>query len=223
MLPASVVQSDTDLSKLINDNYRMASWSGGSKRILVYPVDYGRQYNLVCTHPEDLSDKAMVNQSDDPEKAVNYDYRVSLDTALSIYSEFEARARRVFELGDPDGFPFWKLQDLEEVPRWSVNRTVLLGDAAHAVLPFGFSGASMAIEDAIVLGELLPDAVGLEDVPARLARYEGTRKPRVGYVRDKSREIGEGLQDPKALGEYFLTLAEYNAVEVGREALKNCQ
>ena len=152
MLPTSVVQSDADLSKLVNDKYRMASWSGGSKRILVYPVDYGRQYNLVCTHPEDLSDKAMVSQSNDPEKAVNYDYRVSLDTVLSIYSEFEARARRVFELGDPDGFRFWKLQDLEEVPRWSVNETVLLGDAAHAVLPFGFSGASMAIEDAIVLG-----------------------------------------------------------------------
>lgn len=222
MLPASTVQSDPELSKLINDDYRMASWSGASKRILVYPVDYGRQYNFVCTHPEDLSDKAMVNQSDDPEKAVNYDYRVSLETALSIYSEFESRARRVFELGDPDGFRFWKLQDLEEVPRWSVNSTVLLGDAAHAVLPFGFSGASMAIEDAIVLGELLPGDVSLGDIPARLATYEETRKPRVNYVRDKSREIGQGLEDPRALGEYFRALAEYNAVEIGKEALASC-
>jgi len=35
----------------------MYSWKGEGKRIIVYAVDYGRQYNFNCTHPVELSTK----------------------------------------------------------------------------------------------------------------------------------------------------------------------
>ena len=34
------------------------SWTAGQgRRVLAYPVDFGRQINIVCTHPEHMSDK----------------------------------------------------------------------------------------------------------------------------------------------------------------------
>lgn len=62
---------------------------------------------------------------------------------------------------------------LAPVPTWRGNRIVLVGDAAH---PVGAGqGASMAIEDAVVLAQQLATA----PVPAALAAYEQIRRPRV--------------------------------------------
>jgi 2-polyprenyl-6-methoxyphenol hydroxylase-like FAD-dependent oxidoreductase len=46
--------------------------------------------------------------------------------------------------------------DMQHLPRWHDDRVVLLGDAAHAVSPHAGQGASMAIEDAVVLAACLP-------------------------------------------------------------------
>ena len=61
MLSKSVVQNDPIMSSLVDENSRMFTWAGNDKRILVYPVDFDRQYNLTCTHPEGLSDKETLN------------------------------------------------------------------------------------------------------------------------------------------------------------------
>jgi salicylate hydroxylase len=66
---------------------------------------------------------------------------------------------------------------LAPVPRWHDDRTVLVGDAAH---PVGSGqGASMAIEDAIVLAQEL-QARG--PVAAALAGYDERRRPRVAKM-----------------------------------------
>ena len=62
-------------------------------------------------------------------RCVAYNQKASLDTVLSIYKDFDPRATRLFELADPEGFRVWKLVDMDEIPTWSRNSTVLLGDA----------------------------------------------------------------------------------------------
>ncbi|MFJ5881762.1 FAD-dependent monooxygenase [Kitasatospora cineracea] len=59
--------------------------------------------------------------------------------------------------------------------RWRGRRTVLIGDAAHAASPATGQGASMALEDALVLAKALRD---VPDLDAALARYEQHRRPR---------------------------------------------
>ncbi|WP_407699519.1 FAD-dependent oxidoreductase [Streptomyces broussonetiae] len=59
---------------------------------------------------------------------------------------------------------------------WHRGRALLIGDAAHAASPATGQGASMALEDAVVLAKALRD---LPDVPAAFAAYEGHRRPRV--------------------------------------------
>lgn len=69
--------------------------------------------------------------------------------------------------------------DLPSVPTWRRGPMVILGDAAHAAAPSSGQGASMAIEDAVVLARCLRDAPG---VPAALATYEQIRRDRVERV-----------------------------------------
>jgi 2-polyprenyl-6-methoxyphenol hydroxylase-like FAD-dependent oxidoreductase len=110
--------------------------------------------------------------------------------------------------------------DMDEIPRWSEKSTVLLGDACHPVLPFGFSGASMAIEDATTLAVLLPEDVGVEQVRERLELYEKIRRPRVERVRESSRQIARGREEKQFIQEYRAFLAEHDTVECARQALE---
>lgn len=69
--------------------------------------------------------------------------------------------------------------DMPELPAWSSGHVVLLGDAAHAVGPDAGQGASMAIEDALVLAAALEREA---DHEAAFRRYEDLRRPRVAEV-----------------------------------------
>jgi 2-polyprenyl-6-methoxyphenol hydroxylase-like FAD-dependent oxidoreductase len=70
---------------------------------------------------------------------------------------------------------------VEEVrcQRWSRGRLVLVGDAAHATGPVWAQGAALALEDAIVLADLL--ATG-DDWTGVGAEFERLRRPRVDHV-----------------------------------------
>jgi len=74
----------------------------------------------------------------------------------------------------------------EEVspPAWSRGRVVLIGDAAHATAPNMAEGASLAIEDALVLADCL-SAGG--DVSPALAAYVERRAARVAHVQHMTR------------------------------------
>jgi salicylate hydroxylase len=79
----------------------------------------------------------------------------------------------------------WALYDREPLDTWGAGRVTLLGDAAHAMLPFMAQGACQAVEDAVVLAGCLAGAVP-EAVPKALRRYEAIRKPRVWEVQRAS-------------------------------------
>ncbi|WP_020674063.1 FAD-dependent oxidoreductase [Amycolatopsis nigrescens] len=67
---------------------------------------------------------------------------------------------------------------LAHLPRWHTDRLVLIGDAAHTAPPATEQGASMAIEDAAVLGQCLRDL----DLPRALDRFERERRERVETI-----------------------------------------
>ena len=69
--------------------------------------------------------------------------------------------------------------DLPRVAHWQRGRMVLVGDAAHAPSPSSGQGASMALEDAVVLATSLRDAATVEDA---LAAYERARRDRVERI-----------------------------------------
>jgi 2-polyprenyl-6-methoxyphenol hydroxylase-like FAD-dependent oxidoreductase len=73
----------------------------------------------------------------------------------------------------------WATYDLPSVPTWHKGSLVIIGDAAHATAPSSGQGASMAIEDAVVLARCLRD---LPDIGQAFAAYERLRKTRVERI-----------------------------------------
>jgi FAD-dependent urate hydroxylase len=69
--------------------------------------------------------------------------------------------------------------DMPSVPTWHKGSMIIIGDAAHAVSPSSGQGASMAIEDAVVLAKCLRD---LGDTHQAFAAYEQLRRERVERV-----------------------------------------
>ncbi|OUE19647.1 3-hydroxybenzoate 6-hydroxylase 1 [Clavibacter michiganensis] len=104
-------------------------------------------------------------------------------------------ARLLLRLGARDALPLEHLvpasPDLdarlprpEAPPAWGARRVVLVGDAAHAISPSSGQGASLALEDAAVLGRILDGGADPADVAAQLARR---RRQRVAYVIEQGR------------------------------------
>ena len=77
------------------------------------------------------------------------------------------------------------------VPGWPV---LLLGDAAHPMIPTLGQGATQSVEDACVAIDAAADALGrgepLGDVPATV---DARRRGRVGFVMDFSREASDTI------------------------------
>ncbi|MGE3874741.1 MAG: FAD-dependent monooxygenase [Parvibaculaceae bacterium] len=73
----------------------------------------------------------------------------------------------------------WAAADLSPLESWSRNRTTLIGDAAHAALPYLAQGAAMALEDAVALSRC---AERSDTIAQAFAAYESARKPRTRRV-----------------------------------------
>ena len=73
----------------------------------------------------------------------------------------------------------WATYDLPSVPTWHRGAMILIGDAAHATAPSSGQGASLAIEDAVVLARCLRD---LPDTGEAFAVYERLRRARVERI-----------------------------------------
>jgi 2-polyprenyl-6-methoxyphenol hydroxylase-like FAD-dependent oxidoreductase len=80
------------------------------------------------------------------------------------------------------------LEKLLLPPPWHRGRAILIGDAAHATTPHLASGAGLAVEDALVLGECLASEAAPEDA---LRRFTARRYERCRMVVQNSVRLGE--------------------------------
>jgi salicylate hydroxylase len=86
----------------------------------------------------------------------------------------------------------WALFTIPPMAAWHRDAMALVGDAAHAMLPFAAQGAGMAIEDAAVLAQCLGEAANesADGTSAALARYTGLRRARVARVQELAQRNG---------------------------------
>jgi 2-polyprenyl-6-methoxyphenol hydroxylase-like FAD-dependent oxidoreductase len=100
----------------------------------------------------------------------------------------------------PRGYPVF---DMAHLPRWHEDRVVLLGDAAHAVSPHAGQGASLAIEDAVVLAACLDARPGIDQA---FAAYQALRQARAEHVVRISRYTGSQKQVTSRIGLFIRDL-----------------
>ena len=104
------------------------------------------------------------------------------------------------QIADPSDVIYGPIEEVILPPPWHRGRVLLIGDAAHASGPHVAQGATMAIEDAVVLAELAGEGLPGETV---LTRFMARRYERCKFVQDVSRQVGrEGnIDDPAACAE----------------------
>lgn len=90
-------------------------------------------------------------------------------------------------IADADELLEYPMVDRDAIPSWTFGRTVLLGDAAHAMYPNGSNGGSQAILDARTLAYQLATA---PSVPEALAAYEDARRPATAKLLEMTRQTG---------------------------------
>ncbi|MEY4936960.1 MAG: hypothetical protein RIS64_3319 [Bacteroidota bacterium] len=100
-------------------------------------------------------------------------------------------ADRIPEMTDPKGVIYRPLETLMMSAPWYKNRVVMIGDSAHATIPQLGSGAALAIEDAVVLAELLKTD---DSVATILENYMKRRYERCKMVVDVSNTLAEWEQ-----------------------------
>jgi FAD-dependent urate hydroxylase len=120
-----------------------------------------------------------------------------------LYAEDAGPAVRLVQASDPAGIMRASpTHSLAHLPVWHRGRMVVIGDAAHAPTPSSGQGASLAVEDAVVLAKCLRDLPHQE----AFAAYERLRRARV----ERIAKVAARVNSSKAAGP---------AVRVVRDAL----
>ena len=144
-------------------------WLGPGRHLVHYPIGAERALNVVAV-------ERRADRLPDWSNAVDPGY---------VRSAFARAAAPVRELiGAGATWSAWSLFDLP-VGRVAWDRTALIGDAAHAALPFLAQGGALAIEDASRLAAELARSPG--DLRASLARFSAARHGRAARVQAGAR------------------------------------
>lgn len=105
---------------------------------------------------------------------------------LSDYTGLIGQLRDLIQ--DSDKVVYRPLEYLQLPSPWHVGRSILIGDAAHLTTPHMAQGASIAIEDAVLLAELLG---GCDDYRAAFEQFMAQRFERDSMVVDASLQLAE--------------------------------
>ena len=146
-------------------------WLCPGAHVVHYPVSNWRNFNVVVALDGSLQDEGW--------KAPAHSGEVQKRLAGAC----EALA---LLLAAPATWMRWPGADLPPLPQWVKGRVALLGDAAHATLPFLAQGAVMALEDAVVLSR---EAAHTADLPDGFRAYERRRRARVAKIQEQSRAM----------------------------------
>ncbi len=140
-------------------------WMGPHGHVVVYFVSGKRYLNFVANADRDASVLESWAQQGDP------------DDLRATYEGWDPKLRAILD-GVSETF-VWGIFERVPMPRWSVGRVTLLGDACHAMQPHMAQGAAQALEDGATLTGCLQT---IDDIPAALARYQNLRLPRTAHV-----------------------------------------
>ena len=137
-------------------------WMGPHGHVVHYRVHRGELVNIVAHLDSDAwTEESWTRECDVAE-------------VMTAYAAWNSALTRLYPCSTR--WYKWALYDRDPLQRWSKGRATLLGDSAHAMLPYLGQGAAMAVEDGCVLAAMI--ARHGDDPGAALTAYERMRAPR---------------------------------------------
>jgi len=161
---------------------------GHDKRLIMGPARNSSIYSVVAMVP----DEAMHESSADS----SWNTKADLSKMLSTFKNFPAWAKVPLQLAKEAGL--WQLRDIDPLPTWYKGRVILIGDAAHAMLPTQGQGASQTVEDAEALGAFFSGKFGSQttlDIEAINKLVFDCRYERATLVQTFSRQAARPATD----------------------------
>ncbi|KAG6365816.1 hypothetical protein INS49_007427 [Diaporthe citri] len=158
---------------------------GRHGHILTFAIEKGKLMNVVAfaSAKEWHDDRWVVEANQDQMRADFEGWSPTVTKIISLMRKND----------------IWALFNHPPAPRYVSDRgrVCLVGDAAHATTPHKGSGAGMAIEDSLVMGQLISEALAGENVdagraiPAAFRVFDATRRERTLRLVEDSRETGQ--------------------------------
>lgn len=151
-------------------------------RLIMGPARESSVYSIVGLVPDE-----MMHEPTDVKQS--WRSEGDLTKLLETYKDFPEWVKAIFALTKDIGL--WQLRDLPPLKTWTKGRVILIGDAAHAMLPTQGQGASQAVEDAESLGAMFESVVGApsaKQVENLLLQVFHCRYERASYIQRYSRE-----------------------------------
>jgi salicylate hydroxylase len=157
-------------------------WAGPGRHLLHYAIDGGRTVNfLAVVRVAEWSNATWMEEC-------------AVSDAVDAFAGWHPAVTEM--VGATPVGARWALHDLEPLERWHTDHVVLMGDAAHAMVPHQGQGANQTIEDAIALADELADADAAGDLAAALRRYAERRRKRTARVQRWSRRAADLMHLP---------------------------
>jgi salicylate hydroxylase len=174
-------------------DFLSSNWWGPGRSFVHYYISAGHTHNWIG-----------VGRSDVPSRE-SWSATGAVDEALADYAGWHPQVLAVIRATTK--LFRMALYDREPLATWHVGRVVLLGDAAHAMLPYHAQGAAQSVEDAYVLAGCI---AAVRDPVTAIERYEQLRKERAEWVQRFSREAEElfNMSDPIKVQRRDARLAE---------------
>lgn len=155
----------------LTGGYGASITAGPRGSLTCYTMGQGTQLNCVAITRSDEWASEGWSEPGDP-KAL-----------AAIFADAHPDAQALIAMAQEGELFRWGLFDRPVTPNWSKGRALLMGDAAHPVLPFLAFGAGLAIEDAVVLDRALAAYPPQE----AFAAFEQARIPRAIAIHAASR------------------------------------
>ncbi|MEO0546139.1 MAG: FAD-dependent monooxygenase [Pseudomonadota bacterium] len=159
-------------------------WQMPGAHIVHYPVYQGRTANVIIVTPWEGRDGGLADLKDDATVAkAGWLSRkeTKIPTEVRAVLAQKSLTAPLISLLDSEGtwggWPLYAHRRLGTVQYGSIG---LIGDAAHAMVPYAAQGGVSAIEDAAVLAKCFSQTP--DDAPEALAAYAKQRRPRVSRV-----------------------------------------
>lgn len=210
ILPSSLLSTSPLLAPLVTKP-SATIWFGPRRHIVAYTIRGTSLYNLVFAGP-DPSDTSKVGAWNGP---------ANLEELKNEYEGWEASVQEI--LNKTETVHKWRIGEVADLERWrsESGKVVLLGDAAHAMMPYTAQGATSSVEDAAVLAGCLERMKEKGDLGRMMKAYEDIRKPRGEKLKSTSRGNMRqyGLEDGPEQEERDRMYAETLKKQMGREKM----
>ncbi|KAL6704973.1 hypothetical protein ACN47E_007376 [Coniothyrium glycines] len=223
LIPTEMLRRNPVTSLWFQDSKTTMSVAiGVNRRLVWYPCRNGELINFVGIHP--AKDKRVEIES--------WNASGSTQDLLDTFADFHPALIEMCRMAeDPK---LWKLVYRPPIRQWTKGNVILIGDAAHPMLPHQGQGGSQGIEDAGALGVFLADLKALDQVPGRLEMAQNARRDRAAAMQifsnagqDQAARIQEDAKQyvkgpvPKNPAEFHQWNFDYNVISECRAILNN--